>query len=176
MQMENNVKTPISSNLSPEERKEMVKEGWDIDACDALFMNDQPPDAEQVDSSLPMEVLLHGFSVSSKHPIIGYVVELWLHNTGFEPYYTAMRPRYAIKLADLIEGAVSKKGFESTPKSITTDFEETINVYKWIHGGVFITTDEIRLGFEKPRAKILAAQLRQAAVAHRHAEHAILAA
>jgi len=125
---------------------------------------------------LPHSVLIHGFAVSAKRPLFGYVVELWLHDTGWEPLRILMRPRYAIQLADLIDRAPGRKRVMWTPELMTTDFDETIRVYGRPDGAVLVTTDDISLNFKKTQARYLAAQLRLAAVAHKSTECATLAA
>jgi len=164
-----------SASLSPEKRQQMLDDGWDIEAWDALFMNDQEPETEN-SLEVPYEIFLQGFAVAAKRPLMGYGVELWLHHTGRDPFFMLMRPRYAIQLAELIERAPRRKGFVLMPESLTTDFDETIRVQTLLNGGVRITTNEIGVSFAKREATSLAAQLRGAAIAHKSTERTTLAA
>lgn len=115
---------------------------------------------------LPDEVLLDGFSVAAFRPLIGYVVELWIHNTGREAGRVVMRPRYAMQLADLVTQAICWKGFSRKLRPVPTDLQETVQVYPRLGGGVLIVTDGTQATFAKAQAKELVAKLRQAAVAH----------
>lgn len=167
---------PPSARLDPMRRQEMLDEGWDLDAFDALFADDREQGDDQTPLQVPMNLFRDGFSISAIHPLFGYAVELWLHNTGWEPDQVLLRPRDALRLAELIETVVQRKSRMTIPKSMTTDFGSTLKIHQRLHGDIAINSDGTRVNLDKKTALRVVAELRDAAIAHIPKESVTLAA
>lgn len=155
-----------SAKFSPERRKQMIEEGWDLAAFDAWMMDEEQPEEDEELKGVPNEIFVDGYSVAATHAFFGYLVEIWIHNTGRPPGRSLMRPRYAQQLADLITQASRRKGLLAKSGLVTTDFEETIRVSPRSRGSVVITLNGTQATFSKRAAELLASKLREAAISH----------